>query len=191
MKTIRLVAALAAASAAPAGAEVVQSGEQGFVLRFAADVPASANQSWQALVNPAGWWSGQHTYSGDAANLTIEPRAGGCFCEALPAGKGAGRRARPIGSVEHMRVLFAQNDRQLRMSGALGPLQAEALQGTLTVSLTPQPSGTRIEWIYMIGGFMRMKADQIAPAVDRVLGEQFASLTARLGGSAAPPKPGK
>ena len=90
-----------------------------------------------------------------------------------------------------MRVLFAQRDRQLRMSGALGPLQSEALQATLTVSLTPQASGTRIEWSYVVGGYMRMAGDQIATAVDRVLGEQFASLTARLGGSSAPRQPGK
>jgi hypothetical protein len=62
----------------------------------------------------------------------------------------------------------------LRMSGALGPLQGEALVGTLTVVLKPLPDGgTHLTWSYVVGGYMRMKVDEIAPVVDEVLVEQF------------------
>ena len=80
-----------------------------------------------------------------------------------------------------MRVVYADRAKALRMKGALGPLQTEALEGTLTVTLEPQGNGTRIEWEYVVGGYMRFKPEEIAPAVDRVLGDQLASLAARLG----------
>jgi hypothetical protein len=171
--------------AAPACAEVVSSGPIGFVIREAADVTADSDAVWSELVKPAGWWSGKHTYSGDAANLSIDARAGGCFCEVLPTASSP--RAAPRGSVEHMRVVYTERPRVLRLTGALGPLQAEGAQGTLTIALKPlDGGGTRIMWEYVVGGFIRQKPEQIAPMVDMVLGEQVTRLAAKLGPKTTP-----
>lgn len=118
------------------------------------------------MVEPGHWWNSEHSWSGDAANLTLDPRAGGCFCEKLPSG----------GSVEHMRVIYADRGKQLRMAGALGPLQGEGLTATLTVKLEPAGTGTRLAWSYKAGGYTDLPLAQIAPAVDGVVSEQFQRL---------------
>lgn len=176
MRILVPVLALAATIASPAHADVVAQSEAGFAASGSSTVTATPEQAWRLLVVPARWWNKAHTWSGDAANLSIDPRPGGCYCETLPAAKGRVR-----GGVEHMRVVMVRPGRMLRMKGALGPLQGEAVQGTLTVNLEPATGGTRIEWTYVVGGYMRMKTEQIAPAVNRVLSEQFASLSAQLG----------
>lgn len=173
-----VVAALAALAipSAPLGAEVVTQSEAGFVVKLTADTSAQPADTWAALIVPAKWWSSDHTWSHDAANLYLDAQATGCFCEKLPkpADAPAGQR---MGSVEHMHVIFADPQRGiLRMSGALGPLQGEALSGTLTVTLTKTDAGTHIEFEYVVGGYMRMKGEEIAPAVDGMLSQQLASL---------------
>ena len=129
---------------------------------------ASPAQVWTALVEPARWWNSEHTWSGNAANLSLQPVAGGCFCEKLPPG----------GSVQHLRVIYVQPAKLLRMSGALGPLQGEAVSGTLTVTLEPARRGTKIAFDYVVGGFMHMPIAQMAPAVDGMVGEQLSRLAA-------------
>lgn len=165
--------------AQPAAAEVVASSDAGFVTRATAEVPADPVQTWQALIAPQKWWNKAHTFSGDSANLYLDAQGSGCFCEKLPLKDGAaGARG---GSVAHMRVVYADPGKALRMVGALGPLQSEALTGTLTITLKPGGAGTRIVMEYVVGGYMRYKTDEIAPAVDKVLAGQLAGLAAMLG----------
>ncbi len=183
----RRAAAVAGAAAmafsAPASAEVVASSQAGFVIRLSAEVTANPEETWRTLVAPAQWWNKAHTFSGDSANLYIDSQATGCFCEKLPPAKDApaGRRG---GSVEHMRLIHVDPGKVLRMSGALGPLQSEALDGTMTITLKPVGGKTRILWEYVVGGYMRFKPDEIAPAVNKVLAEQLDGLAAKLGRSA-------
>lgn len=172
----RAVAALALAAAPPAQAKVAESSAAGFTVTETATVAADPMQAWDALAHPARWWNSQHSWSGDAANLTLDPAAGGCFCEQLPASAG-----HPAGSVEHMRVIYAAPGQLLRMRGALGPLQSEALTGTLTVTLKPVAGGTQIGWAYVVGGHARFDLAAIAPDVDQVLGEQLGRLADLLG----------
>lgn len=172
-------------SMTPAAAEVVASSDSGFVVRQATEVAASAEESWAQLVKPADWWNGRHSYSGDAANLSLDALAGGCFCEVLLSQQSP--RAEPRGSVEHMRVVYAEQPRVLRLSGALGPLQSEAVNGTLTIALKPVDGGTRIMWEYVVGGYMRPKIAEIGAAVDALLGEQMVRFAAKLGSSPAAP----
>lgn len=163
----------ALAGAVPAHAEVLQSSPAGFVVGGSATTAASAEEVWYFLVQPAGWWNGEHTWSGDAANLRLEPEAGGCFCEDMPQG----------GSVEHMRVIYAAPGEMLRMSGALGPLQSEAVVGTLTVELSVAPDGsggTEVSWTYVVGGHARLALPEAAGGVDMVLGEQLRRMVARI-----------
>lgn len=176
MRKVLLSLLVALGLASPSQGEVATQSPSGFVITASAEVTASPEQTWRELIAPARWWSKDHTYSHDSANLTLDPRPGGCFCERLP-----GSRAMARGGVEHMRVVYADRAKALRMKGALGPLQTEAVEGTLTVTLKPRGTGTRIEWIYVVGGYMRFKPEDIAPAVNQVLGQQLTSLAARLG----------
>jgi predicted lipid-binding transport protein (Tim44 family) len=86
-----------------------------------------------------------------------------------------------------MRIVNSSPGRVLRMVGALGPLQGEAVTGMLTITLKTTPKGTRILWEYVVGGYMRYKPDVIAPAVDGVLAEQLARLAVQLGGAPEAP----
>lgn len=178
------IAALAL-TIAPARAEVVSRTETGFVIRLASEVTALPADAWKTILAPAQWWQSQHTFSGDAANLTLDGQVGGCFCETLPRPDGAPVTQKP-GGVQHMRVIYIEPPRAMRLSGALGPLQSEALAATMTITVKPTEKGSRILFEYVVGGFMRYKVDEIAPAVDRMLTAQLGSLAGRLGPVADP-----
>ena len=156
----------------PAAANVTATGEGGFVSHNEVVVDATPLAAWEALLRPADWWNGEHTYSGDPNNMWIELRPGGCFCERIPASGG---------EIEHMRVVYVAPPSTLRMTGGLGPLQAEAVTGVLTVTLAPDGDMTRITWDYVVGGYMRMPMAELAPLVDQVVGEQLLRLATRLG----------
>lgn len=175
-------AALAAALffAPAAGAKVIDQGETGFAVAHTAQVAATPADVWKMLRMPQSWWSKEHSWSGDAANFWLDSQAGGCFCEKLPdAGSG-------VGSVQHARVLFSKPNELLRLSGAFGPLQGEALGGTLTIQIKETPTGSALRFDYVVGGYMRFKVADIAPAVDKVIGEQLLGLANALGGALPP-----
>jgi len=183
-----VLAALALLPAAPAVAEVTGAGSDSFVSRHEVVVKASPKEVWLALISPAAWWTSEHTWSGEAANLTLTPQAGGCFCEKIPEVDEPGRFTLE-GSVEHMRVIQAYPERALRMQGALGPLQSEPVTGILTIAISEVEQGTRIVWEYNVGGPMRYEVPVIARAVDGVMGLQINALAKGLGPVAMPPKP--
>ncbi|MCJ2185459.1 SRPBCC family protein [Novosphingobium beihaiensis] len=177
--------ALAAGGSASAVAKVTAVADNGFVVRHLVDVPATVEETWAMLLKPAEWWDSDHTWSGDAANLSIDPHAGGCFCEILPNPESP--KAAPRGSVEHMRVVYIERPRALRMTGALGPLQADALKGTLTIQLKPvnDGKGTQVLLEYVVGGYARTPYPKLAGGVDTMLGQQLEHLAAKLGGAFA------
>ncbi|MET0371854.1 MAG: ATPase [Sphingobium sp.] len=156
-----------------ADAKVASSSDVGFAVQDGFDLASGDAAAVYALIaTPARWWNAAHSYSGNAANLTIDPRAGGCFCEAVPA-----RDGKPAGSVEHARVVYAAPGEELRLSGALGPLQSEAVTGSLGFKIAPQgKGGLRVTMTYVVGGYARMPMSQLAPLVDQVLSEQVQSL---------------
>lgn len=181
MRLPAIIFAIAAtAITAPAQAEIVESEHGGFASTNSVLVAADRAAVWRALVHPEDWWS--HSWSGDSANLRLDPQAGGCFCEVLPAADGW-----PSGSAEHMRVLTVMPGTMLRMSGALGPLQSEALAGTLTVTLFEQEEGTLITWDYITGGESRFALETFGPLVDGVQAEFLGELAAQLGGAIEQP----
>jgi hypothetical protein len=53
----------------------------------------------------------------------------------------------------------------------------------MTITLKTNERGTRILIEYVVGGYMRYRVEQIAPAVDRMLGQQIARLADKLGGA--------
>ena len=170
------IVGLSAFAAGPAVAEVTASNEAGFVAHNEVEVPVDAAEAWAMLFKPSRWWNPEHSYSGNSANMTLAPAAGGCFCEVIPgADPGTG------GSIEHMRVLYVDpRVHTLRLAGALGPLQSGAVTGVLTMTVEPAGSGARITWDYVVGGYMRMPMAEMAPLVDRVVGEQLTRLAATL-----------
>ena len=136
----------------------------GFLVKFEVSVNAPAAKVYDALVGQIGsWWDSEHTYSGDAKNLSIDARPGGCFCEKLPNG----------GGVEHARVIYVAPREVLRLSGAFGPLQASGVAGTLTWKLTSGTDNTRLQLSYSVGGFIDGGFEKIAPAVEGVLRGQL------------------
>ncbi len=191
----RLLLALAPlAFASPAQAEVTSVSDAGMVIRLEVETSANKGEAWRALIAPGKWWSSAHTYSGDAANMYLDAQASGCFCEKLPKPVDAPEGQR-MGSVEHMHVVYADPPQGvLRMKGGLGPLQAESVLGTLTVTVKPTPAGSRITWEYVVGGYSRIKYEDLAPLVDKVLSEQLGRLAAQLAPAvedAAEQRPGK
>ena len=91
----------------------------GFLVRHDVNVNAAPEASWKALIDVGNWWNSDHSFSGNAANMSIDARPGGCFCEKLANG----------GGVSHMTVVFASPNTVLRMTGGLGPLQGSGLAG--------------------------------------------------------------
>lgn len=172
-------------ASAPAIARVHEETATSFVVRLGVEVPVGPGKVWDMLIRPADWWDSENSYSGDAANLSLDPRAGGCFCEVLPAKDSQDGAA--LGGAEHMRVVYAERPRALRMVGALGPIQPDAVTGVMTMILQPSDTGTRILWEYAVAGHIRKPG--MAAAVDAALTSQILRLGGKLGARAAPRSP--
>ena len=150
----------------PAASEVKAVTANGFEVASTTTISAPADRVYAALGEVGRWWNPAHTFSRDAANLSLELRAGGCFCERLKDG----------GSVQHLQVVYAAPGEGLRLRGALGPLQAEGVDGTLSWTLKLAENGTNVALSYVVGGYIRGGMEQWAPRVDRVLDEQLQRL---------------
>ena len=61
-------------------AEVKSVAANGFEVASTATVAAPPDRVYAALGEIGRWWSSEHTWSKDAKNLTLELRAGGCWC---------------------------------------------------------------------------------------------------------------
>jgi hypothetical protein len=155
-----------------AGAEVVSVANNGFEVHETVHVAAPADKAFAALLTPSRWWSSSHTFSKNAANLSLDARAGGCWCENIPEG----------GSAEHMRVVFLMPGKILRLRGPLGPLQGMGVDGALTFTLKSAANGTDIAVSYAAGGYAKDGFDEMAKAVDHVLGEQMELLKKLIDG---------
>lgn len=153
------------AVAPTAVAEVKQADASSAELQLKLPISRSTKAVWQLLVNPQRWWSDAHTWSGKARHLRLDPRVGGCWCE-----RWAGNE------VEHARVIGWQPRRALRLQGALGPLQAQAILGLLDFQLEGDNQSSVLTLHYRLSGPASAQFDKMAPAVDRVLAEQLAQL---------------
>lgn len=150
----------------PGSADVLDASPGGFTVRSTTEVRAVPLAVYLAMVDRVGsWWDGDHTWSGRASNLTIDARAGGCFCEKLPGG-----------SAQHMAVVRADRGKTLRLTGALGPLQEMAVWGSMTWSLTENAGRTRVELTYTVGGYAPGGLEAVAKPVDAVLAAQLQRL---------------
>lgn len=162
MRTILAAALLASGSMAQA--EVVSSGPHGFHVRQAAQLVVPPDAAFQSFAAVSNWWSPDHSYSGEAANLSMALRPGGCFCERLPGG----------GGVEHLKVTYVDPaEHRAVLTGSLGPLLNEATSGAFAVKVERIAGGSRIVWDYKVAGFANGGGERMAPLVDSVLAEQM------------------
>ena len=150
----------------PAGATVSDAAANGFSVVEKLHLSATPDKVYSELVIPSHWWNFEHTFSRNAANLSLDARAGGCWCETLPEG----------GSVQHLAVVFADPGRRLVMRGALGPLQGLGVEGAMTIILKPSADGTDLSLTYSVGGYLKDGLESWAAPVDRVLSAQMTRL---------------
>ncbi len=171
--------AVALALTCPAGAAVIESAPNGFAIEQTVHVAAPPDKVYAALIRPALWWSSAHTFSHSAANLSLDARAGGCFCETLANG----------GSVQHAVVVDADPGATLRLRGPLGPFQGQGVDSAITFSLKAAGGGTDLVLDNNVGGFMRGGFGEWPARADAMLAEQVARLKAYLETGSPEPKP--
>ncbi|HZH42654.1 MAG TPA: SRPBCC domain-containing protein [Lysobacter sp.] len=162
---------LMSAAAFGAQAEVKDAGAAGFTVENAVVVAADADTTWRALVGDVDrWWPKDHSWWGNESKLSIEPRAGGCFCEIAPDGRQA----------QHLHVVYVEPGRTLRLTGGLGPLQGMGLHGVLEFQLAAAERGTRVSMRYRAGGYTPDGVERLAAVVDRVQAMQLGGLAKYL-----------
>ncbi|MDQ3115195.1 MAG: ATPase [Verrucomicrobiota bacterium] len=158
-----------------ARAKVVSQSASGFMISHETDVSIDPRAAYDAFVEVGRWWNDSHSFSGAAKNISIDPKAGGCWCETLPNG----------GSVRHMTVVHANPAAMLVFNGGLGPLQFMGVAGSVQVTFKAKDSGTHVSVVYSVGGYDPDGFKEISKAVDAVLAQQVK----RYGGFASTGKP--
>jgi len=180
IRRMGLAALAALAFAVPADAKVASLSDNGFVAVFEGEAPATPQEAYDAFLQVGTWWDGSHSFSGDAANMTITAAPDGCWCETLPDG----------GFVRHMTPIHAAPGQMLVFNGGLGPLQFMGVSGSLLIQFAPTDAGTKVQWQMSVGGYDAGAFKDMSAAVDTVLGQQFARYMAKLTpGAEAPAKP--
>ncbi len=165
-----ILAALALGIAMPVAAEVVDVAPNGMEIRQVVRIAAPPDKVWAALIVPARWWSSDHSFSGSSANITIDPRVGGCWCEKLPNG----------GGVVHMEVTHIAPPSLVVFRGALGPFFNLAADGALSFGLAAAGAETDVTLTFRAGGYVKEGFQKWAPAVDGVFTQQMGNLKKHL-----------
>lgn len=169
METRIAIAALAALAFAPwAQAEVKDAAGNGFTTVNEVVIDTERARAWVDALDIGKWWSSDHTVSGDASRMRIQAVPLGCFCESL--GEEAG--------VVHLTVTSVMPTVLLRMTGGLGPLGLRGVSGNMIWEFGDAGAGTRVRFTYTVGGYMAGGLDQVAGAVDNVIGEALDRLKA-------------
>lgn len=155
-------------------AEVLSSGDRGFTIQIERQVEVEPAAAYQQFIKVGDWWNAEHTYYGKSENLSIDAKAGGCFCE-IEGDK----------QVLHMTVSYVEpgtssNNPEIRMIGGLGPLQMLGVHGGMSWQfVSVGENKTKIVHRYQVTGYMEGGLDKLAPIVDKVQQMQVDSL-ARL-----------
>lgn len=167
MRSLMLLAALLATLSMAAHGEVKLASADAMLIEHRFAIAAPAADAWEALVHPERWWPEDHSWSGKRASLSINPIAGGCFCE-----RWAG------GSAEHGRVVMVVPNRVLTLDAALGPFREMAISGILAIKLEEKDGTTTADVSYRVSGDAAHQLASLAPIVDEVLGLQFGAFAA-------------
>jgi len=146
-------------------AGVVDSAANGFTIANKVIVKGTSQKAFDSIVKIGDWWSSAHTYTGNAKNMKIDLKAGGCFCET------DGKQ-----QVQHGTVVNVNPGKLLRLNAALGPFQEQGAVGALTFEIADAPEGVTVTMTFRAGGYFPQGMDKIAPGVDQVLVEQIGRL---------------
>lgn len=166
--TVTLVTLVWATTSAKA--EVTEVSEQHFVISINTTIDAPSSKVYKQFIEIGEWWQDSHTWFGDATKMTIEPKAGGCFCE---------RKGKQ--QTLHMTILHIDPDKSVHMTGGLGPLQSLAVNGYMAWSFEEvKDNSTNLKLNYRVTGFVNQKTKDWAKAVDGVLMQQMENLTDKL-----------
>lgn len=167
--SIFLAALIALSYESRAHVKTIQS--HGFIVENSVHTSASIDSTWSVLINDIdNWWPKDHSWW--MGTLSIEAKAGGCFCEV------SNRK-----SAEHMRISFVDPGKVLRMTGGLGPLQGMGMYGALDWVFTEESNGTQISLNYRVMGLNPESFEQLAAIVDKVQAIQLQSLADYLANS--------
>lgn len=167
--TSLLITALSAAISMTVNAEVIHKAENGFYLTLTGYTAATPEQAYQQFVRVNEWWVASHTWFGNAQNLSIDAKAGGCFCEL------DGQR-----QVQHMVVAMVLPGQEIQLLGGLGPLKMMGLHGAMSWKFEAKGSKTEITQTYNVSGFYPEGLDALAEIVDSVQTDQLNALIAKL-----------
>ncbi len=156
--TLLVALLLVIAPATSVRADVVRSTPTGFEISTRHEVAATTAQVYEAFTQLPIWWSSPHTFSGSAANMSLDLKAGGCWCERWGSA-----------SVMHGQVLAVLPGTMVRLNAWLGPLQDRAVAGVFTMVTSAQDGVVRLRLTYRVSGAEAAELDKLAPAVDQVL----------------------
>lgn len=161
-----LCSLILAVAAIHAGAAVADSAPNGFTLKVTVNIKAAPAIVYDKVVKDiGGWWDPAHTFSGNSANLSIEEKALGCFCEKVKGGMS-----------RNMQVIYFVPGETLVMTGAPGLLRDMATTATMSIGFAAAEGGTRVSVTYAVGGYSPAGLDKLARTVDGVLQAQFTRL---------------
>jgi hypothetical protein len=150
-------------------AEVKHISDHGFIIENTIKTDASIEDAWLGLTKHVNkWWPKDHSWW--YGTFSIEDWAGGCFCE-----------VNDKQTAEHMRVVFVDPHKVLRMIGGLGPLQGMGMNGALNWNFSELEDGaTQVVLTYSVTGINPDGFEQLAPIVDQVQGIQLNGLASYL-----------
>ena len=147
-------------------AEITSSSSTHFVLRHEAKSELAPANLWERLIQPATWWHPDHTYSGDAGNLSLDAQAGGLWREDWDGG-----------SITHGQVLLVETGKKLRLEAPFGPLQELGVYCVWTITITADGDGSLVEFGEIASGPPGANLGEMAKAVDFVKNEAIERLT--------------
>ncbi len=149
----------------PAHAEIMSSSGAHFELKHEAHSTLRPDVLWQRLIQPATWWHPDHTYSGSAANLSLNVTAGGLWREDWNKN-----------SVAHGRVLYVEHGKIIRLEAPFGPLQGLGAYTIWTITITPNGNGSTVRFDEISSAPPTADMAEIAKAVDYVKNEAITRL---------------
>jgi hypothetical protein len=149
-------------------ATIVDSTQIGFTVKFEKSVLVDPKPLFNKFCKDIGkWWDPDHTWSGQAENLYIQEYIGGCFGERLTSG----------GYVSHLKVIYIDPGKMIRMEGGLGPLQQFAVNGIMTMEISKDGDKSKVTLTYTVGGYIPGGVSKLAAAVNQVLEMQLKRFT--------------
>ena len=147
--------------------QVIDSDKHGFQIKIESQVNVDKATAYQQFINIGQWWSADHTWFGEANNLSIDAKLGGCFCEI------AGDK-----QALHMTISYVDGNNEIRMIGGLGPLQMMGITGGMAWKFDAiDATHTKITLHYQVTGYVKGGLTKLAPLVDKVQQLQVTRLT--------------